>query len=89
MLNGAAVARRSKNDTGNPRADQTTCEHLFGRRHGGLRLPSQVASLPAGPRVPTVDPDPSRIHDGYTTTPAVDDRIDPTATADAVYGGRQ
>ena len=38
-----AVARRSKNDTGEPRADQTSPEHLFGRRQGISRLPSQEA----------------------------------------------
>jgi len=38
--------------------------------------------------VPTVDPDPSRIHE-HTTTPAITDRIDRTNTADAAHGGHQ
>jgi len=89
IVKKTAVARRSKNDTGNPRADHTS---LITCVVGGTVFedcPSQVASIPAGPRVPTVDPHPSRIHDGYTKTPAADDRIAHTDTAAAVSGGHR
>jgi hypothetical protein len=88
--NKTAVARRSKNDTGKPRADQTSPEHLFSRRQGISRFPlASGIYTTAGPRVPTVGPHPSRIHDVHTTTPASTDRIERTDTADAAHGGRR
>ena len=89
IVKKTAVARRAKNDTGKPRADHTNLNTCVVGGTVFEDCPSQVASVPAGPRVPTVDPDPSWIHDEHTTTPAVDDRIAYTDTAAAVSGGHR
>ena len=90
ILKEIAVARRSKNDTGNPRADHTSLRHLFGRRLVTSILPlASGNATTAGPRVPTAGSNPSWIHDVHKTTPNADSRIEPTDTADADHGGNR